>query len=216
MSRQGQSLVVFLALAVVTPAWGRGELRELHLEPRMLSYLPGEQLRVKVPEECFWEAEEGELLLQLSGLKVAEVRLTPSQATPRGVLAVTIPHFPGAVAWFELRVGSGGREWIAARSPRFLIVPSAQRPVANVVHKRGEWWLSSHPAPHVASEPNAQGLQKSVGNTEPLWATLQKDTTEKPQPGFRLPLALEATPVRTTRLLSLAFCQRQVSLPLLE
>lgn len=211
-----QRFYLLFLLCSLAPAWARERLQELKLDPHAASFAPGESVRISVPEACWEGAEEGELLLRLPDLHVKAVRLTASQSAPSGLLRFTMPHLPGVRAWFELRVGSGGREWIAARSREFLITPSYQWPITNLVRYQGEWWLTFLSFPDVNSEPGAHGVQDSVVHTENLAASFFRENTETLHRGPGLLAASEKPKIRRPASPQLPFWHRQVALPLLE
>lgn len=193
-----------------------GDVCELKLEPRLGSYAAGEPIRVLVPRECWKEAEEGELLLRLPELKIKAVRLTASQNQFPGPLQLTVPHLPGVRAWFELRVGSSGREWMAARSQEFFIAPINHGPVAAVVQQQGEWWLAPAPQPEVSAGPTVQGVQQPVNSKSLPLASFSRESTGAPQRHCALKLLSRKTKDNLQKPPDLPSWPRQVSLPLLE
>ncbi|GBC80161.1 hypothetical protein HRbin09_01395 [bacterium HR09] len=193
-----------------------GDVCKLKLEPRLESYVAGELIRVQVPKECWQKAEEGELLLRLPGLRIKAVRLTALQNQLPGPLQLTVPHLPGVRAWFELRVGSSGREWIAARSQEFFIAPINHGPVAAVAQHQGEWWLTPAPQPEVSAVPTVQRMQQPVNSKSLPLASFSTESTGAPQRHCALKLLSGRTKDNLQKPPDLPSWPRQVSLPLLE
>ncbi|MEW5877073.1 MAG: hypothetical protein ACOY7U_06885 [Acidobacteriota bacterium] len=216
MSSRGRLWGLILGLGFLAPARVEGDVCKLKLEPRLESYVAGELIRVQVPKECWQKAEEGELLLRLPGLRIKAVRLTASQNQLPGPLQLTVPHLPGVRAWLELRVGSSGREWIAARSHEFFIAPINHGPVAAVVQHQGEWWLAPTPEPEVSAVPTVQGVQQPVSSKNLPLVSFSRENTGAPQRHCALKLLSRKTKDNLQRPPDLPSWPRQVSLPLLE
>lgn len=189
---------------------------ELALEPSAPSYPGGHVVRLGATLACWAEAEEGELLLRLPEAHVPTVRLTVSQTAPQGMLVVTIPHLPGVRAWFELRVGSGGREWTAARSREFLISPHPFRPVATLVQRQGEWWPAPGPCWEDGLREGVQAIHEA-GSTQPWLVAMgpqENFAAHGGKPPCQAPTRKTTSP--QCHQSEMGFRRKQISLPLLE
>lgn len=197
-----------LALAKADPG-------HLKLIPELETYLAGTAVVLALPSDQLAAAEEFEVLLRSSNLKVRLARLTQSLPTNLPNLTLSLPHLPWAEAWLELRVGAGGREWTVARTHRFVIVPRTGYPLAVLEKQDGEWWVQG------GSPPSPSDLWKNRGS----WV----DGQSVPIPGIvpmpscpvfpaasrqeRLPVAKARSPLRQVRL---GFDRRVRHLPLRE
>jgi len=166
-------VVVLLALLGASLAHGQAGLR---LHPQQEAYLPGEEVWIQVPEEAL-AAEEFELLLRVPSLTLRQLRLTPSMAAQGRWLRLTVPHLPWTRACIVLRAGEGGREWEAARSPVFLVLPSAQRGLPGWRWAQGEWWLDERPAVNPPAGTRLEAFQQG----EPLPLPLPAPAPRSPQ-----------------------------------
>jgi len=173
VKRPGPWVVVLLASLGASLAHGQAGLR---LHPQQEAYLPGEEVWIQVPEEAL-AAEEFELLLRVPSLTLRQLRLTPSMAPQGRWLRLTVPHLPWTRACIVLRAGQGGREWEAARSPVFLVLPSAQRSLPGWRWAQGEWWLDERPG---LSAPFGT-LLEAFQQGEPLPLPLPAPAPRSPQ-----------------------------------
>ncbi len=207
--------LIFAVLLLGRPVlWGHPH--ELKLEPAQVAYVAGEEVLISISKESWAGAEEGELLLRLSHLKVNVIRLTASYQKPLGTLKLTLPHLPGARAWLELRVGSGGREWIAARSPEFLILAQKRRPLVTLTWRQGEWWVAPNPAWEKGFEDNVQALRELERPQGLLAFTRAQEGI--PSPALKPSSQARTTKARPTQCSrnNPAFWRGKVKLPLRE
>lgn len=148
---------------------------QLPLRPFATVYDPGQRLEVVVPRHLLAGADEFELLLQAPGLKVKVVRLTPSLLAANPVVTVEVPHLPAVQARLLLRVGAAGREWTAAASLPFFILPAPGKSLPTLVEKEGEWWLTASPTRENPFPSAVPGWQADLSALAPPFVSPKTD-----------------------------------------
>jgi len=174
VKRPGSYLLVWATLLSASLAYGQAQLR---LYPQQDAYLPGEEVWIELPRSALAGAEEFELLLHLPSLRLRQLRLSPSVAPHQRWLRFTVPHLPWTRACIVLRAGQGGREWEAARSPVFLVLPSTQRGLSGWRWAQGEWWLDER----LSVSPSAAALLEVFQHGQPLPLPLPASAPRSPQ-----------------------------------